>query len=244
MGMPAIPKSYVEEGWAVMAHDYCGQVPGRAFTRYPERFRHGNMDKDAGPPIHDSLSAGQPITDVKQSSDYLWVAIERRVLSYLERQNEVDPSLSEPLAILMAAPLCGRSARDPRVKAVVAYFGIGWNEYYRNKAVWMYNNPYVEPPKTSGEEFFLAGMSPEAYVPYMTAATLWLNGSSDHHGGFERGIESFKMFKPGIPWSYAVQARGHHNVEKVDQDSKMWLEKYVLNQGRFLARTASLHDPA
>ena len=95
----------------------------------------------------------------------------------------------------------------------------------------MYNVPYVEPPKTSGEAIYLAAISPEAYVPSITAATLFLNGSNDHHGGHERGLESFKRFKPGVPWAFAIQARGHHDTDKVGQDAKLWLEKYVLGKG-------------
>jgi hypothetical protein len=58
---------------------------------------------------------------------------------------------------------------DPRVKAIVAHFGISWIEYYRNNQVWMYDVPYVEPPKSPGEEILLAGMAPEAYVPYISS---------------------------------------------------------------------------
>ena len=94
----------------------------------------------------------------------------------------------------------------------------------------MYNVPYVEPRKTSGEEIYLAAIAPEAYVPAITAPTLFLNGSNDHHGGHERGLESFKRFKPGVPWAFAIQARGHHDTDKVGQDAKLWLEKYVLGK--------------
>jgi hypothetical protein len=97
----------------------------------------------------------------------------------------------------------------------------------------MYNVPYVEPPKAPGEEIFLAGIAPEAHGPYITAATLWLNGSNDHHGGHERGIEVFKTFKKETPWDFAIQARAHHNTEKIGQDGKMWLEKHVLGKGLF-----------
>ena len=30
-----------------------------------------------------------------------------------------------------------------------------------------------------------------------------------------------------MPWAFAVQARGHHNTEKIEQDCKLWLDKYV-----------------
>jgi len=46
MGAPGIDKTYVEEGWAVMAHDYCGKTGDRKeFTKYPQKLSHGNMDR-------------------------------------------------------------------------------------------------------------------------------------------------------------------------------------------------------
>ena len=228
MGWPVINNEFVDDGWAVMSYDYCGKTGAREqYTKYPARLRHGNMDNEAGPVIHDSTPDGKSITDPRQTSEYLWYAIERRVLSYLEQQKEVDKTRLGASGYSYGGTLMWALGTDPRVKAIVAHFGIGWIEYWRNKQVWMYNNPYVEPARSPGEDIFLAGMSPEAHVPYITAATLFLNGSNDHHGGFERGLESFKMFKKGVPWAFAVQARGHHDTDQIEQDCKLWLDKYV-----------------
>ena len=231
MATANIDQNYVNDGWAVMSFDYCGKTKDRKdYTRYPESLSHGAM---TGPVIHDSRPGGKSITDPKQSSEYLWYAIQSRVVSYLEQQKEVDRGRIGAKGYSYGGTLMWALATDRRIKAVVAYFGIGWIEYYRNKQVWMYNNPYLEPRKSPGEEIFLASMSPEAYVPYITAPTLWLNGSNDHHGGHERSLESFKRFKPGVPCAFAVQARGHHNTDKIEQDSKMWLEKHVLKKEVF-----------
>jgi dienelactone hydrolase len=231
MGAASIPQGYVNDGWAVMSFDYCGKTGDRKhYTKYPEALRHGNMDRNVCGPVNSQTLDGKPITDPRQTSDYIWYAIERRVLSYLEKQKEVDRSRLGAQGYSYGGTLMWPLGTDPRVKAIVAYFGIGWNEYYRSKQVWMYSVPSVEPPKTSGEEIFLAAVAPEAYVPAITAATLFLNGSNDHHGGHERGLESFKRFKPGVPWAFAIQARGHHDTDKVGQDAKLWLEKYVLGK--------------
>lgn len=234
MSVANIDKEYVENGWAVMAHDYCGRTRDRKeYTKYPESLRHGNMDREIGPPIWSETPDKKSITDPKQTSDYLWYAIERRVLSYLEQQKEVDKTRLGAKGYSYGGTIMWALGTDPRIKAIVAFFGIGYTEYYRNKQVWMYNNPYVEPEKSTGEEIYLAAIAPEAYVPYITAPTLWLNGSNDHHGGHERGLESFKKFRNDVPWSFAIQARGHHNTEKIEQDCRMWLEKYVLNKDVF-----------
>jgi dienelactone hydrolase len=231
MGAASIPQDFVTDGWAVMSFDYCGKTGDRKhYTKYPDALRHGNMDREVCGPVHSHTLDGKPITDPRQTSDYVWYAIERRVLSYLEQQNEVDRSRLGAQGYSYGGTLMWPLGTDPRVKAIVAYFGIGWTEYYRSKQVWMYNVPYVEPPKTSGEAIYLAAVAAEAYVPAITAPTLFLNGSNDHHGGHERGLESFKRFKAGVPWAFAIQARGHHDTDKVRQDAKLWLEKYVLGK--------------
>ena len=90
---------------------------------------------------------------------------------------------------------------DERVKAIVSYFS--WNEYYRSRHVWLYNNPYVEPQKTPGESLYLKMVAPQSHVPHIKAATLWLNGTNDHHGGHERADLTFAMFADDVPWSFA-----------------------------------------
>ena len=231
MGAAEPDRKFVEDGWGVMAHDYCGKTGTRPhFTKYPEKLRHGNMDRTVAGPARAQDLDGKQITDPKQTSDYLWYAIQRRVLSYLEQQKEVDRTRLGATGYSYGGTLMWNLATDPRVKAVAAYFGIGYNDYYRDKQVWLYNVPYVEPPKSSGEEIILASIVPEAHVPFITAATLFLNGSNDHHGGHERGLESFKKFPKNVPWSFAIQARGHHDTEKIGHNTKFWLEKHVLGK--------------
>jgi hypothetical protein len=59
-----------------------------------------------------------------------------------------------------------------------------------------------------------------------------LGESNDHHGGHERGEQTFRLFRPGVPWSFAIQARGHHNTEKLGDDCRLWLEKHVLGKDK------------
>jgi hypothetical protein len=228
MATASVDADYVKDGWAVLSFDYCGKIAGRAhFTKYPAALDYGRME---GKVIHSKLADGKDITDPKQTSHYLWFAIQRRALSYLCAQKEVDRSRIGAKGYSYGGTLMWNLGMDPRVKAVVAFFGIGWIEYYRNRAVWLYSVPYQEPPMSPGERLFLDTVEAQAHVPYITAATLWLTGSNDHHSGHERSERSFKLFKPGVPWSFAVQARGHHNTERLGDNCKLWLEKYVLGK--------------
>lgn len=58
----------------------------------------------------------------------------------------------------------------------------------------MYNNPPKIPEMSSGQELYVSTIAPQAHAPYIRAASLWLNGTNDHHGGHERGAETFKHF--------------------------------------------------
>jgi len=223
--------SFVRDGWAVMAHDYCGKTGDRPhYTKYPDKLRYGNMDASVGYRVKSKTPDGQQITDPKQTDDYLWYAIQRRVLSYLLAQKEVDNTRIGAKGYSYGGTLIWNLAMDSRVKAVVAYFGIGWIDHYRDRGVWLYGVPAKNIPKTSGEELLLAAIAPEAHAPYIKAACLWLNGSNDHHGGHERGEQTFKMFQPGVPWSFAIQARAQHATDKLGNNCKLWLEKHVLGK--------------
>jgi dienelactone hydrolase len=235
MGGPKPDMSYVNDGWAVMAHDYSGITNRPHYTKYPEALGHGHMNaKQMGLSlIYTQMPDGSELTDPKATSHYLWNAIQRRVLSYLLAQKEIDSNRIGAKGFSYGGTIMWNLATDPRVKAVVAYFGIGWINYYRDHAAWMYNTPYKERIKRPGEQLFLSAIAPQAHAPYITAASLWLNGSNDHHGGHERGCETFEMFKPGVPWDFAIQARGHHNTDKLGDDCKLWLEKHVLGKDHF-----------
>lgn len=234
MSKPNPDLAYVRNGWAVMAHDYCGKTGDRPhFTKYPAPLRYGNMDQNEGHRVKSTTPDGKQITDPRQTDDYLWYAIQRRVLSYLLAQREVDAGRIGAKGYSYGGTLMWNLAMDKRVKAVVSYFGIGWLEYYRTKRVWLYADPKTHAEKTSGERIYLDAIAPQAHAPYIGAACLWLNGSNDHHGGHERGEQTFRMFKEGVPWDFAHQARGHHNTEKLGDDCRLWLEKHVLGKNLF-----------
>ena len=231
---PTIDMDFVKDGWAVLAYDYNGKnskwKDRTEYTRYPKELVYGNMDQGFANPEKYRPFDPTKITDPTQAPDYLWYALQRRALSYLLAQKEVDKERIGAKGFSYGGTIIWNLGIDPRVKAIVSYFGSGWIDYYRNKGVFKYKVPYTEPPKTPTEEMILTAVAPEAHSPYITAATLWLNGTNDHHGGHERGEDNFKKFQPGVPWDFAHQARAHHDTSKLGNDAKLWLEKYVLGK--------------
>jgi dienelactone hydrolase len=235
MGGPAIDKGFVEDGWAVLAHDYSGINTRPDYTKYPLALAHGHMEakKMGHSLIYDRMPDGSQLTNPKATSHYLWNAVQRRALSYLLSQKEVDKNRVGAKGYSYGGTIMWNLAMDERIKAVVAYFGIGWINYFRDRGIWKHELPPRQIDKTPGQELYLSAVAPQAHAPHIKAASLWLNGSNDHHGGHERGCDTFKNFKPGIPWDFAVQARGHHNTEKLGDTHRLWLEKYVRGDNHF-----------
>ena len=145
MGGPAIDKQYVNDGWAVMAHDYSGITQRPHHTKYPKGMGHGHMEakKMGYSLIYDRMPDGSQLTDPTATSHYLWNAVQRRALSYLIAQKEVDAERIGAKGYSYGGTIMWNLGMDPRVKAIVAYFGIGWITYYRDRAVWMYNNRWL-----------------------------------------------------------------------------------------------------
>ena len=159
MGLAAIDEAYVKDGWAVLAHDYCGKSGNRPhFTKYPPGMEYGNMDAATGYRVKDKLPDKTNITSPTQTDDYLWYAVQRLVLSYLIAQKEVDKNRIGAKGYSYGGTIMWNLAIDARVKAVVAFFGVGYVDYYRNKGVWLYDVPAKNPPKTPGEELLLASI--------------------------------------------------------------------------------------
>uniref|UniRef100_UPI0009E1AE39 NPCBM/NEW2 domain-containing protein n=1 Tax=Flammeovirga sp. OC4 TaxID=1382345 RepID=UPI0009E1AE39 len=235
MGQPIVDMDYVNDGWAVLAHDYCGKTGTRAnYTEYPEELKYGIIDEnEGGYRVKNDLPNGDFITDPKQTDDYLWYAIQRIALSHLLNQPAVNAAEVGAKGYSYGGTLMWNLGMDERIKAFVSYFGIGYLEYWRTNSVWLYNNPYVEPDKDAGQELYLESIAPQAHAPYIKAASLWLSGTNDHHGGHERSEMMFDGFQSDVPWDFALQARGHHNTEQLGDDAKIWLENHVLGSAHF-----------
>jgi dienelactone hydrolase len=122
MGGPSIDRKYVDDGWAVMSHDYSGITKREHHTKYPKALSHGHMEarKMGFSLIYDRMPDGSQLTDPKATSHYLWNAVQRRALSYLLSQKEVDKTRVGAKGYSYGGTIMWNLAMDPRVKAVVA----------------------------------------------------------------------------------------------------------------------------
>lgn len=227
MGAPGINKRFLDDGYAVMTYDYCGKNGDRKeYTKYPPALKHGNMVRPN--PVWAKS------TDPRANSDYIWIAISRRVLSYLVRQPEVDRDRIGASGYSYGGTLIWSLGADPRTRAVVSFHGVGWNVYWRDRRIWKYDLARERVPEPDeAQRIYLAALAPQAYAPYIDCPALFLNGTNDHHGGHERGHDTLGGLPDGVPRAVAHQARGHHNTEKLGRNHELWLAKYVKGEDVF-----------
>ena len=82
-------------------------------------------------------------------------------------------------------------------------------------------------------------MAPQAHAPHIKAASLWLNGSNDHHGGHERGCDTFKNFQVDVPQISPSRHGGIITPRNWVIIASSGPEKYVLGKPHWPARPTS-----
>ena len=89
--------------------------------------------------IYDRMPDGSQMKTLRHFSFFMECRATEGSQLFLFAQQEVDPGVSALRVTPTGVRLCGIWEWTP-VKAIVAYFGIGWINYYRDRAVWMHNN--------------------------------------------------------------------------------------------------------
>ena len=189
-------------------------IPGSsrvAITQNIRALAHGHMEakKMGYHLIYDRMPDGSQMKNPEATSHFLWNAVQRRVLSYLLAQQEKSTrGVSAPRVTPTGVRLCGTWEWTPGSRRSLLILGLDGSTITGTEPYGCTITHIGSRRKASGQQLYLSAVAPQALLPpHITAASLWLNGSNDHHGGHERGCETFKNFNPEVPWDFAVQAR-------------------------------------
>jgi hypothetical protein len=231
-GYPSEYPSYNSAGWATFGFDYAGARPDALpVTEYPvPQLAYGIHRSDQGGyQINTTLQDGSQISDPRQTSEYLWEAIMRRSFEYLLTQPEINVNQIGMRGHSYGGTIAWNMSMDTRIKAIVSWFGNGWNVYYRDKNLWKYKLPAtVYPTFTTGEKIYLNAPTAEATAKYTRVPILLINGSADHHGGHDRVDDTFDKIPTSVPWDFSHDANKMHDVVINVGNELLWLNKYVL----------------
>jgi dienelactone hydrolase len=235
-GWQAYPQeypSYNSAGWATFGFDYAGKrADTLPVTEYPTpQLAYGIHDTaQGGYQINTTLQDGSQITNSRQTSEYLWCAVMRRSFEFLlTKTSEINVNKIGMRGHSYGGTIAWNMSQDTRLKAIVSWFGNGWNTYYRDKLLWKYKIPSTTYPAwLSGEKIYLNAIPPEVEAKYTTVPILLINGSADHHGGHDRVDDTFSKIPENVPWDFSHDANKGHNVSLNIGNELLWLNKYVL----------------
>ncbi|MCY3018524.1 MAG: CIA30 family protein [Planctomycetota bacterium] len=213
-------EAWTARGYAALSCNYHGVWENRErFTLYPEALKQGNHKQNAGKEM-------ATVPTVRESSWYIWSAVARRALSYLRQQPVVDRERIGAFGVSMGGTTIWSFAQDPRLKAVCAIYGCGWNRYFRQ--IPRYAPPEKPPEMTEEDRVWLAGMAPEAYPPFIKCPVLFLCGSNDNHGNMDRAYETLARLPEDIERRQAFTPRFcHHIGADFDQDLILWMDTWL-----------------
>jgi len=217
-------ETWTVRGYACLSCNYHGVWEKRdRYTLYLEALKQGNHKYNAGKDM-------ATVPTVRESSWYIWSAVARRALSYLRQQPGVDKDRIGAFGISMGGTTIWSFAMDPRLKAVCAIYGCGWNRYYRH--IPKFGPQEGLPPMTEDDRIWLAGMEPEAYSPYIKCPVLFLSATNDNHGNMDRAYDTLARLPATVQRRQAFTPRfGHHIGADFDQDLMLWMDTWLKPDG-------------
>lgn len=227
---------WTNAGYAVMSYDWAGTAGGTRnplttpMTLYPSALSRLNQMVNPGS-NYDTEKSVTDVASLRTMDMYYWSAIPRRVLSYFRSLSDVDPNKIGFSGYSWGGSIAWNMCTDSRLKAIVAYYGVGWIHYWRSEGVWKYNIPYTEPTYTDGNNRYISALECQSHAKQAKVPVLWLSGTKEYHGRMDRGIDNFDLLPAGIAGSFAFEANvGHNDHPNTKQDELLWFNKYLKGQ--------------
>lgn len=224
--------SYANQDYAVIQYDWRGtfngaySYPSTLMTLYPTALSRLNQVVNPNADYTNQASVAT-IDDVREQDMYYWFAMPRRVLAYAKSlTSDINPAKIGFWGNSWGGTIAWNMAIEPDIKAVVAVYGNGWIHYWKSNGVWPYNVPYTEPTFSDGNNYFISTLECQSYALKAVSPVLWLCGTNDFHGQFDRGFRNFELLPTA--GSYAFEANQAHSVmPNTVQDIQLWFDKYL-----------------
>ncbi|NKB66006.1 MAG: prolyl oligopeptidase family serine peptidase [Candidatus Latescibacteria bacterium] len=217
-------KTWSGRGYAILSINCHGVWPERPrYTLYPDALSQGNH-RMAG----SMRQATEP--SLKACSWYIWAAVNRRALTYLGAQTQVDAERLGIFGISMGGTSVWHVALDQRVKAACAIYGVGWNEHelYAEK----FNQDKHRPKPSLAQRIWEAGMAPQAYSPHIHCPMLFLSAANDQHGNLDYVFDTMTRLPSQVPWRVAITPRFRHHIGRAEgKDLLLWMDTWLRGDG-------------
>lgn len=221
---------YLSNDFAVVSYDWRGtyngtySYPATPMTVYPPALSGLNQVTNPGADARQSTVTD--LASVKTMDMYYWSAIPRRLLSYVRTISDIDPNKIGFSGYSWGGTMAWNMCTDPRLKAIVAYYGVGWITYWRGNP--KYVIPYSESTYTDEINRYITALECQSHAKRAKVPVLWLTGTNEYHGQLDRGQDSFDLLPIGVNGSFAFEANEAHNPQyNTIQDEILWFKKYL-----------------
>ena len=221
---------YLANDFAVISYDWRGtyngtySYPSTLMTSYPSALSGLNQVTNPGADARQSTVTD--LASIKTMDMYYWSAIPRRLISYVRTISDINPNKIGFSGYSWGGTLAWNMCTDTRLKAIVAYYGVGWIAYWRGNP--KYIIPYSESTYTDANNRYITALECQSYAKRAKVPVLWLTGTNEYHGQLDRGQDSFDLLPTGINGSFAFEANQAHNPQvNTGQDELLWFKKYL-----------------
>jgi hypothetical protein len=223
--------SYFSNDFAVISYDWRGtynnsySYPSTLMTIYPSAL--SSLNQVTNPGADSRQNTVTDIASIKTMDMYYWSAIPRRLLSYVRTISDINPNKIGFSGYSWGGTLAWNICTDERLKAIVAYYGVGWITYWRG-ANPKYIIPYSETTYTDANNRYISALESQSYAKRAKVPILWLTGTNEYHGRLDRGQDSFDLIPSNINNSFAWEANvGHNSQVNTGQNEILWFRKYL-----------------
>ena len=185
----------VEDGFCVVAFDYCGRVEGKTdYTRYPADLAYCNY-MQAG----DHLTKAIPTA--KETCIFTWAKVCRSVIGFAKQMCGADCKLFLAGIRSGASIMWQAGAMDKRVDGLIGVLHAGWKEYV---GVPKYSDILFD--MTDERERWLMGCSAQTYAKFISVPTLFVGSTNNTESSFDRIENTLGILRERVPVSQSICA--------------------------------------
>ncbi len=213
-----------QEGYAVLAPDYCGEDGTEDCTYYPSDIDYANFARAARAMTHADTSA-------RETSWYEWAAVARYAVRYLRERENVERVGA--IGIRTGGEVLWKISPFAQLDCMITVCAAGWLAYRgRNKFDGARENVFDEE-----RHRFIAGLDSQSYAPYCKCPVLFLDAINDLKYNCDRAYDTFRAVNPEVEKAILFSASGNgllgsHSIANMH----LFFDKYLKGRSVFLSK--------
>jgi len=217
----------LDNGYGVLAVDYCGNMGAGKHTVYPDDVEYANY-----------LKAGKKMEYVdqtaKETSWYEWTAVARYAARWLSEREEVTKTGA--VGLRTGGEILWKITPYSPISCFVSVGAAGWLAYRDMEKFSSENNKIFSEER----HCFIAGIDSQSYAPHVKCPVLLLCAINDKKCNYDRVYDTFQQINPEVEKAILYSAHGNGLIgHRSLVDLYLFLEKYLKGHSVYLSSPIS-----